>query len=280
VIALFFVAFKRHAELSDGEKLLWIWVGTLFVVFALPSQRDERYLLPAMPALAVLCALNWQRISRPVFNASLVVIGVLVLVMVYLSWRLEQATPGTRVYAPAYWLLPVGTGVLVVLALGKPGFTRAAVNVAAILALFCFAAFMRPFDGPLGTYSAEAQQFAKGREVWVPVNFIAVEEGYRFFLPGADIHGYKYDPKLTIADLSRRYPLFAMRLPMGTNSINTDGIHVIGQRMYLGSRHTSKQIMQIIQGKLFEYLFLKELLIEAPGSTTNGVAQPAGAAQP
>jgi 4-amino-4-deoxy-L-arabinose transferase-like glycosyltransferase len=281
VVALFFVVFKRRTESSDGEKLLWIWVGTLFVVFALPSQRDERYLLPAMPALAVLCALNWQQIGRPVFNASLVVIGVLVLVMVYLSWRLEQAVPGARVYPPAYWLLPVGTGVLVIVALARPGFTRAAVNVAAILALFCFAAFMRPFDGPLGTYSAEVQQFAKGREVWVPVNFMAVEEGYRFFLPGADIHGYKYDPKLTIADLSNRYPLFAMRLPMGTTSAtNTYGNKVIGQRMYLGSRHTSKQIMQIIQGKLFEYLFLKELLIEAPGSTTNGAAQPAGAAQP
>ena len=72
VIALFFVAFKRRAELSDGERLLWMWVITLFVVFSLPSQRDERYLLPAMPALAVLCALNWERISRHAFTASLV----------------------------------------------------------------------------------------------------------------------------------------------------------------------------------------------------------------
>ena len=30
----------------------------LFLVFSLPSQRSERYLLPAMPALAVLCALE------------------------------------------------------------------------------------------------------------------------------------------------------------------------------------------------------------------------------
>ena len=279
VIALFFIAFKHRAELGDGEKLLWIWVGTLFVASALPSQRDERYLLPAMPALAVLCALNWRRIVRPVFNVSLVVTGVLLLVMAYLSWRLQQGAPGIRIYAPAYWLLLAGNGVLVILALGMPGFTRAAVNVAAILALLSFAAFMRPLDGPLGTYSAEVQHFAKGREVWVPVNFNAVEEGYRFFLPGADIHGYKYDPNLTMADLSRRYPLFVMRLPMGTSTTNGYGSNVIGQRMYLGTRHTSRQIMQIVQGKVFEYLFLKELLIEAPGSATNGVAQPGGAVQ-
>ena len=47
-----------------------MWVITFFVVFSLPSQRDERYLLPAMPALAVLCALNWERISGRAFTAS------------------------------------------------------------------------------------------------------------------------------------------------------------------------------------------------------------------
>jgi 4-amino-4-deoxy-L-arabinose transferase-like glycosyltransferase len=280
VIALFFVSFKRRTELSDGEKLLWIWVGTLFVAFALPSQRDERYLLPAMPALAVLGALSWERISRWVFNASLIVTGILVLVMAYLSWRLQQGVPGASVYASAYWLLLIGNGGLVVLALAMPMFTRSVVNVAAILVLLCFAAFMRPLDGPLGTYNAEVQQFAKGREVWGPINFNAKEEGYRFLLPGADAHGYQYDPNLTIADLSRRYPVFAMRLPMNASATNSYGSKVIGQRVDIGSRHTSSQIWQIIQGQVYEHLFLKELLIEAPESTTNGVAEPGRAVLP
>jgi hypothetical protein len=38
----------RRGELSDGEGGLWIWVLTLFLVFAVPSQRSSRYLLPAM----------------------------------------------------------------------------------------------------------------------------------------------------------------------------------------------------------------------------------------
>ena len=278
LIALFFVSFNRRAELSDGEKLLWIWGSTLFVAFALPSQRDERYLLPAMPALAVLCALNWQRISRWVFNASLITAGVLVAVAAYLSWRLQQGV-GTQIYAPAYWLLLLGTGLLVVLGLGMPKCTRAVVNVAAILVLLCFAAFMRPLDGPLGTYSAAVQQFAKGREVWVPINFNSKEEGYRFFLPGASIHPYNSDLNLPLADLSHRYPLFVMRQPMTASPTNSYGSKVIGQRVDLGSRHTSSQIVQIIQGKVFEYLFLKELLIEAPGAGTNGLAEPGSTVQ-
>jgi hypothetical protein len=70
-----------------------------------------------------------------------------------------------------------------------------------------------------------------------------------------------------------------MRLPMGNIATNSYGSNVIGQRMYLGTRHTSKQIMQIVQGKVFEYLFLKELLIESPGSATNDIARPDGAVQ-
>ena len=91
VIALFFVAFMRRNELSDEEKLLWMWVITLFVVFSLPNQRDERYLLPAMPALAVLCALNWERISPAAFRASLVVTGAASLLL-----GISLAETGTR----------------------------------------------------------------------------------------------------------------------------------------------------------------------------------------
>ncbi len=76
IMALFAMSFRRRAQLSDDETLLWMWIVTLFIVFSLPSQRDERYLLPAMPALAVLAALNWERISRHAFTASLAATGI------------------------------------------------------------------------------------------------------------------------------------------------------------------------------------------------------------
>ena len=280
VIGLFFVAFKRRKEMTDGEALLWIWVITLFVVFALPSQRDERYLLPAMPALAVLCALNWERIKLELFNTTLIVTGVLILGLAYLSWRLQQNVPEMQLYPAAYWLLLVGNGVLIVLALARPRLTRAIVNVAVILALLSMAAFLRPLDGPLGSYNAEVQNYTRGRAVWVPINFNAKEEGYRFFLPGADVHAYDFDPNLTVTDLSARYPLFALRLPMSASATNLGGCKIIGQRVDLGSRHTGRQIWEMIRGKVFEHLFLKEVLIEAPPSTTNAVAPPGGTIQP
>jgi 4-amino-4-deoxy-L-arabinose transferase-like glycosyltransferase len=72
VAALFYLAYKRRAELSPAERRLWIWVIAFFFFFSLPSQRSERYLLPVMPGLAVLCALSWERINRILFVVSLI----------------------------------------------------------------------------------------------------------------------------------------------------------------------------------------------------------------
>jgi 4-amino-4-deoxy-L-arabinose transferase-like glycosyltransferase len=234
VVALAIVSFRRRAGLSDAEQLLWMWVITLVVVFSLPNQRDERYLLPAMPALAVLCALNWERISRHAFTASLVAAGVFVLLLAYLSLRLEQGVPGGQLYSISYWALLLITVAVVAVSLA-PARTRAGVNAAILLAMLCFAAFLRPFDGPRGVYSADVQEQLKGRTVWVPINFIAREEGHRFLLPGADVRGYPLDPALTAADLSEHYPLFAIRLPIVGPSI-TSG-KVLGERLDIDPAH-------------------------------------------
>ena len=47
----------------------------------------------------------------------------------------------------------------------------------------------------------------------MPVNFKAKEEGYVFLLPGARVHPYTFDPDLTAAILSARYPLCASGCP-------------------------------------------------------------------
>jgi 4-amino-4-deoxy-L-arabinose transferase-like glycosyltransferase len=261
VVALFLLAFKRRTQLSDGETLLWMWVITLFVVFSLPSQRDERYLLPAMPALAVLCALNWDRINGRAFTASLIATGVIALVLTYLALRLEQGVPAGRLYPLGFWALVTATLTLVVVALLAPRLSRPCVNVAILLTMTSFAAFLRPFDGGAGVYSADARELTKGRTVWVPINFAAREEGHRFLLPGADVRGYPLDTSLTVADLASRYPLFAIRLPMDAADV-TDG-HVLGQRLDIGTRHTREQIIDMLRGNVFQHLFVKEVLVEA-----------------
>jgi hypothetical protein len=110
--------------------------------------------------------------------------------------------------------------------------------------------------------------------VWVPVNFIAKEEGHRFLLPGADVRGYTLDSSVTTADLAARYPIFAVSVPMNATAI--DGGSVVGQRLDIRTRHTPGEIMDMLRGRVYENLFVKEVLVESTTrlpSTTNDVRQ-------
>ena len=264
VVALCWVAYKQRHRLEGAEKLLWFWVVTLFLVFCIPSVRSSRYLLPAMPALAVLCALNWDRISRKAFVASLLAAWTAIATMAYLSLRLQFSLAGVRVYPVAYWLLLGITAALLLLALFVPEFTRPAVPCAALLVCLSLAAFLRPLDGPLGRYSADAQQYVRGKQVWVPCDFRAVDEGYRFLLPEADIHGYREDRSATIDGLGTRYPRFVIRLPLAVTG--TSGLPLIGQRLELRSRLSSRELLDMLRGKVFDQLFVREILVEVPGA--------------
>ncbi|HKC10420.1 MAG TPA: glycosyl transferase family 39 [Vicinamibacteria bacterium] len=262
VLALFLIAFKRRHELPDAEKLLWIWILTLFLTFGLPSQRSSRYLLPAMPALAVLLALNWQRISRRAFAVALLLTATAVTAIAYASIRLQAAAPGgVRPYGWGHWLLLMGTESLIVVGLARPRLTHACVNAAILLGFLCFAHFLRPFEGPLGRYDPQTQQYLRGKEVGVPYNFIAGEERYRFLLPGADLRGYRERPELTTPALLARYPIVAVRQPLADPAPPEAAL--LGQRLDLKGRHDARELGELLRGGIDQQLFMRELLLTA-----------------
>jgi len=264
VVAMFVVVYRRRAQLDDEEKLLLIWIAVLFLSFSLPSQRSGRYLLAAMPAVALLCALYWQQISRKVFIATAVLAGAVIAVLAYLALRLQTEM---QLYPLAFWLLLAGTALLLLLLIVVPRLTRPCINVAALLVLLCFAAFLRPFDGEMGNFSADAQRYASSKDVWVPCNFRAKPEGHRFVLPGAEIHGYSEDQNLTASELAGRYPLFTFRQALSdtTRKGGCADCKLIGQRLDIRGRIGNDELKQIlVEGKVFQYLFVREILLEAP----------------
>jgi hypothetical protein len=265
VVALFYVGYRHRHQLSDGEKLLWIWIAAMLISFALPSQRSGRYLLAAMPAVALLFALNWQQISRKVFIASLILGELVIAVLAYLALRLQTEVAG--LYTPIFWTLMAGTAILSLLAIVISDLTRHAVIIVALLVMLCFAALLRPFDGTLGNYSNEALSYASGKDVAVPCNFRAMDEGHRFILPGAKISGYNEDQNLVASELAKRYPLFAVRMALNDSTQNggcTD-CRVIGQRLDIRGRQSSAELKEIfLEGKVFQHLFNKEVLMESP----------------
>jgi len=265
VIALFWVSFKRRHEFSGMEKMLWILIVTMFVFFSIPSMRSSRYLLPAMPAVAILCVLNWQRISRKVSVLALILAAIVVGSFSYLSLRLQFSLGGLHLFSPIYWFLLAFTVAVLLVALFVPEFTRAAVPGVALLLCLSLAVALRPLDGPLGRYSADAQQYVSGKQVWVPCNFRAVDEGYRFLLPGADVHGYRDDRTITLDSLDSRYAMFAVRQPL-SSAVELEGLRLVGQRLEIRSRHTPAELKDMLRGNVFNQLFVREILVEVPGA--------------
>jgi hypothetical protein len=257
---LFFVAYRRRYQLVATEKMLWIWMAVLFIVFAVPSQRSARYLLEAMPGVAVLCALNWQRIPRWVFVLTLLASAAVLLLLSFLARSLQNETGG--MYGWDYWLLAGVTMALTLLALISAKLIRNLVNVVVLLTLLLLAAFLRPFDGAMGTYSEAAQREVQGKDVWVSCNFRAHDEGHRFLLPNARVHGYDEYWNLTPEELGARYKIFALQLPL--NAEACAGCRVIGQRLDIRGRHSSEELKAMLKGDVYQHLFVKELLIESP----------------
>jgi 4-amino-4-deoxy-L-arabinose transferase-like glycosyltransferase len=260
LVALFFVSFRRRRELSSAEKLLWLWVLVLFVVYSLPSNRSIRSLLPGMPALAVLLALNWNLITRKAFALTLTATAIGIGIITYASLRLQQYNDHIIVYPIFYWFLLGGSGMLVCIALFHPGATRALLNACILLFFVCFAAFLRPLDGKLGYYSSQAQQYVRGKKVWVPYNFRAKYERYRFLLPGSEIKGYRTDKFTSCAELKMRYPLFAIQVPLGEPPC--EDCNIIGKRLDLRTRLSSKEIRDLILKNTLQNLFVEEYLVE------------------
>lgn len=266
VLALGFVAWRERHILGAGERMLWIWMLVLFVVFCVPSQRSARYLLDAMPGLAVICGLHWQRIPRGFFLASLGFSAAVLALLAFLVQRLQTEVGG--LYGVPFWGLLAVSVVVVLAGLFIARFSRITLSVAALLVMLSLAAFTRPFDGQPGQFAPAVLQQVQGKDVWVPCNFRAVDEGYRFLLPGAAVHGYYAEPSVPLSELSARYRYFVVALPLGEECLDCS---VIGQRLVIRGRHNSDEIQRMLHGEVYAHLFEREWLVESSRAAPAGM---------
>lgn len=59
--------------------LCWIWVVVIVAFFSIPNSKLIGYVLPVMPALALLAALGWERVMAQRARAGVVFIGLCLL---------------------------------------------------------------------------------------------------------------------------------------------------------------------------------------------------------
>ena len=257
---------KRRAAglpMSQAEKVMWLWPLALALVFMLPSQRSARYLIPAMPAVAVLIALYWERTGRLWFSLTLVFSALGAGAMGLIGYGAVRATQDAGVYSPLFWLLLALiagaslTGIIV------SRLTRPLTAVTGFAVLLALAWVTAPFNGPLGHFKPATTALLRGQQVLVPNNFNGQFERYQFLLPGARIVAYDAPQAVDYADVDSllkisRYALVARR----AGQAPCTACNIIDERWDIRSRQDDKEGPWAALQTPETFWYAKEYLVE------------------
>jgi 4-amino-4-deoxy-L-arabinose transferase-like glycosyltransferase len=190
LLALSIDAWRRRTALSEPEKALWILVLGFLVVYTFPTHRQENYLLPTTPALAVLMALRWSSFGGWTLRASSVatlLAGVAACWFAALVSR-YQAGPEAGMgfdYSVFDIALLASVPMISLIALIRMRWAVVLFPLAVTFAHISLACATHPFEEQ--QWPAEVEQRGV---VYVPSNFRVKEEAYRFAWPHSTPVGY------------------------------------------------------------------------------------------
>ncbi len=251
---------RKNWPLSPHQAILLAWALVWLLVFLFPSQRSARYVIPAMPAVAMLLALHWRDIARAWFLPTLLISGVALLMIARIAWigyslglssTLELGLP----------LLVVATGSVVIAAgLWRSIWSRGAAVLASLLVYAAFNLSVAPMDGPVGRYGAQAIAATPQGKIAVPNGFNSQFERFQFLLPGPH-HFLPYEtgaramarrapgvPPPTAADeMQQLLATHAAVVWIQSDSAQTappclPACRVLGERWLLTSRHLPGEV--------------------------------------
>ena len=249
--------------ISPAEKIMWLWLLALALVFMLPTQRSTRYLIPAMPALAVVIALYWQRIGRLWFSLTLLVCMTGLLAMGLIGYGAVRATQDPGVLPPLFWLFVSGAALACLAGIFKKSWTRPMAALAGFAVLFALAWVTNPFNEELGRFKPETHALLKGQTVQVPSNFNGHFERYEFIIPGAKIKDYFAAQPVDYADVeglfkTSRYALVQRRV----GQVPCVQCRIIDERWDLRSRQDENDGFMAALTTPETYWYAKEYLVE------------------
>ena len=253
VMGLAWDAWVRRRRLGHQEVLLWIWVLVLAAFFCIPNQRDERYLLPAMPALAMLLALRLGHLPRWLVGVTLAAAGIVMAGLTGLALLLEHAAAIGPIYPPWAVMIP-GIGLVIVLAgLMIVRLSRSLMTTAILFVYLCYAIFLLPLDHGPGRFHGEGAESVIGCEVSVPSNFNAREESYGFLLPGATVKPYDHAAKPPASQF------VVISLPLDQPA--PEGV-ILGKRLNMIDRFNAEETRDILTGNITRHLFHWDWLVQ------------------
>ncbi len=260
IIFLAVVSFRQRKVLMNDEKALWILVFSYLIVFSLPTQRQENYILPVMPALAILLAMQWDRIDRRWFYLFIVpsFVGLALFALLMYVIATDDITAGHY----SFWhpIVLVAGLLLVIAAIVWRKYAGHLVLPITFFAYLGFASLLAPFEGALSNYSNSELVNMKGKTIYVPSNFVSKYERHRFVIPGAEIKGYTRGDRKRKHQLLDQGEIVAVQQRMGAS---LPANHMIfGSRLVLRSRLSGQEIVQILFKQRTDILILREVIIQ------------------
>ncbi len=270
-------AFQKttYAQLAPAQWVLLAWLVVWLVVFTIPSQRSERYLIPAMPALAMAMAMAWERIAKLWFWVTLLITVPALVMLARIAWVMGDmgitSTPEL-----AMTLIAACAG----LAGAAAGFTyhswvRNATLVACLAVYATFSLMVAPLSSSQADYSPAVQSQMQGQRVAVPNGFTGQYERFHFVLPGARITPYDAEGRNTGA----LYPEMASAERLNYLLVHFDAVvwlqdsldqsepscvppcQLLGSRWHVKSRHKEGEVTLNNLWYPQEWLFRHEWLV-------------------
>lgn len=257
---VFIASLRRWRQLRHEEYAMWIWVLAFIIVFTVPAQRQDSYVMAAMPAIAVILGLHWREIPRGWFRLFVLPLLAIMLVLAYLMTSIGQQVLPANSYSYWHYLTPFAGIALALLSLV---YSKWAPRLFISLIFFAFlslASVVSPFEGPLGRFDAQAINAVQGKTVYVPSNFRAQYERYRFLLPGAEIRSYDYGDDASRDRLLAEGALVVTDFPPQAG--NFGAYQVLGKRLTVRNRMPQEDVALVLRERHMDLLFRQELLLQ------------------
>ena len=255
---------SQESTISDAEKVMWLWLLALALVFMLPNQRSARYLIPAMPAVSVLVALYWQRMARVWFVITLVFCILGALGMGLIALGAVRAMQDSSVYSPSFWLLLALIVLASISGMFKKQWTHGAVAASGFAVLFLLAWTTAPLNGEKGQYKSSTVKLLQGQTLKVPNNFNGQFERYQFIMPGVKVVAYDAPQPVDFVGVeallkTSRYALVARRI----GQLPCTQCRIVDERWDLRSRQDPSEGTWAALKTPETFWYAKEYLVEA-----------------
>jgi hypothetical protein len=234
----------KAAFVPLSERLLWLWVLCWLLVFTLPSQRSGRYIIPAMPAVAVLLAMYAARIHQVWWALTLSLMALATAALGWTAYSLNTVFPIGLGYSPWY-ALAVGV-LLLACAVGlfSARFRVMLTAASAVAWLALLGALATPFERDLGRFDSRAVQVVAGQKIMLPQNFNAQFERFQFVLPRAQAVPYSTADMTPPATLLQQAPFAVITRPLGIAkpSESARSYSILATRLVLRGRQNPGEV--------------------------------------